>query len=239
LKGSLEHFASKGALNIDGLGKKTVAQLVEKALVRDLSDLYALTKEQILGLEGFADRSATLLLDGIERAKQVPLDRFLVGLGIRQVGQHIARVLARRFGTLDAIVAADRATFESIHEIGPEIAASLVSYFGEAHNRQVIERLRRLGVRIAEEAQPETGGRVERRLEGKTFVFTGGLTRCSRDEAKRRVEQLGGRAAASVSKKTDYVVAGADAGTKLDEARKLGVKVLTEAEFMALLAPGP
>jgi DNA ligase (NAD+) len=237
LKGALEHFASKGALNIDGLGKKTVAQLVEKGLVRDLSDLYALTKEQILTLEGFADRSATLLMEAIERAKQVPLDRFLLGLGIRQVGRHIAQVLARRFGTLDALMAVDRTALESVHEVGPEIAASLVSYFGEEHNRLVIVHLRRLGLHIAEEAHYGATGQAARRLEGKTLVFTGGLAGISRDEAKRRVEQLGGRATSTVSKKTDYVVAGTDAGSKLDEAKKLDVKVLTEAEFMALLAP--
>jgi DNA ligase (NAD+) len=236
LKGALEHFASKGALNIDGLGRKTVAQLVEKGLVHDLADLYALTKEQILTLDGFADRSATLLLEGIERARQVPLDRILVGLGIRQVGQHIAQVLARRFGTLDALMAADPPTLESVHEVGPEIAASLVSYFGEEHNRRVIERLRRLGVQVLAEPGAGGDGRAGRRLEGKTFVFTGGLTNCSREEAKRRVEQLGGRAVSGVSKKTDYVVAGADAGSKLAEARKLGVKVLTEEEFLSLLA---
>ncbi len=235
LKGALEHFASKGALNIDGLGKKTVAQLVERGLVRDLSDVYALTKERILTLEGFADRSASLLMEAIERAKHVPLDRFLVGLGIRQVGQHIARVLARRFGTLDALIAADRETLERVHEVGPEIAASLVSYFGEEHNRRVIECLRRLGVNIEAAARPDAAGQTARRLEGKTFVFTGGLTGLSRDAAKQRVEQLGGRVISSVSKQTDYVVAGSDPGSKLDQARTLGVKVLTEAKFIALL----
>jgi len=234
LKGALEHFASKTALNIEGLGKKTVAQLVDRGLVRNLADLYTLTKDQILTLEGFADRSATLLLDAIERSKRVRLDRLLIGLGIYQVGEHIARVLARRFGTLEALMAADRGTFESVHEIGPEIASSLVSFFSEVHNRRVIDRLRTLGVTIeAEEggpapAQPE-------RLRGKTFVFTGTMERLGREEAKELVERLGGRAAASVSKRTDYVVAGAEPGSKLDEARRLGVRVLTEAEFLDLI----
>lgn len=235
VKGAIEHFASKSALNIDGLGKKTVEQLVARGLVKDLSDLYALTREQILTLEGFADRSTTLLLDAIERTKQAPLDRFLVGLGIRQVGQHIARVLARHFGSLEAIMAADRATFESVHEIGPEIAASLESFFKEEHNRKVIARLRELGVQIQDSHGQEAAGPGTRPLAGKTFVFTGGLAGFSRDEAKRRVEQLGARAAASVSKHTDYVVAGSDAGSKLDQAKKLGVTVLTEEEFVALL----
>jgi DNA ligase (NAD+) len=235
LKGALEHFASKQALNIDGLGKKTVAQLVEQGLVKDLADLYALTKEQILTLEGFADRSASLLMDAIERSKQASLERFLMGLGIRQVGQHIARVLARRFGTLDAIMSADRETFESVHEIGPEIASSLESFFQEEYNRRVIQRLLELGLRIKEPAEQDH--RASRRLEGKTFVFTGGLARSSRDEAKRMVEALGGRATSSVSKHTDYVVAGTDAGSKLDEAKRLGVTVLTEEEFSSLIEP--
>lgn len=235
LKGALEHFASKQALNIDGLGKKTVAQLVEQGLVKDLADLYALTKEQILTIEGFADRSASLLMDAIERSKQASLERFLMGLGIRQVGQHIARVLARRFGALEAIMNADRETFESVHEIGPEIASSLESFFREEHNRRVIQRLLGLGLRIKEPAEQDH--RASRRLEGKTFVFTGGLTRSSRDEAKRMVEALGGRATSSVSKHTDYVVAGTDAGSKLDEAKRLGVTVLTEEEFSSLIEP--
>jgi DNA ligase (NAD+) len=232
LKGAIEHYASKNALDIDGLGKKTVAQLVEEKLVNNLADLYALKKEQLLELDGFADRSASLLVSAIERSKRVSLERFLMGLGIRQVGQHIARVLAERFKTLDAIMAADRDTFESVHEIGPEIATSLESFFKEDHNREVIGRLRALGLSI--EDVPQTGHDA-RPFAGKTFVFTGGLERFGRDEAKRRVEQLGGRAASSVSKQTDYVVAGADAGSKLNRAKKLGVKILTEAEFAELI----
>ncbi len=233
LKGELEHFASKTALNIDGLGKKTVAQMIERGLVRDLADLYTLTKEQLLTLDGFADRSASLLLEAIERSKQASLERFLVGLGIRQVGQHIAQVLARRFGTLDDIMGADRDTFESVHEIGPEIAASLESFFREERNRRVIDRLRALGLQITTAAQRESQG--QRLLEGKTFVFTGGLKGFSREEAKRRVEQLGGRVASSLSKQTDYVVAGIDPGSKLEQAKRLGITVLTEAEFGSLL----
>src|SRR6476620_7238031 len=148
LKGALEHFASKNALNIVGLGKKTAAQLIGSGLVGNLGDLFALTKDQILTLEGFADRSASLFMEALEQSKQVSLARFLHGLGIRQVGEHTAKVLARRFGSLDAIMTAERATFESVHEIGPEIAASLESFFQEAHNRQVIDRLLRLGLTI-------------------------------------------------------------------------------------------
>jgi DNA ligase (NAD+) len=183
-------------------------------------------------LEGFAERSASLLLAAIGRSKQAPLERFLIGLGIRQVGEHIARVLARRFGALDVIMQADRETFLSVHEIGPEIASGLESFFREEHNRRVIARMQELGVQIIPAREASAGPRP---LEGKTFVFTGGLSRFTRDEAKQRVEHLGGRAASSVSKKTDYVVTGTDPGSKLDEARKLGVRVLSEEDFAELV----
>jgi DNA ligase (NAD+) len=231
MKGAVEHYASKRALNIDGLGRKTVAQLVDRGLVRDLSDLYTLTSAVLLTLEGFADRSASLLLAAVERSKEAPLERFLIGLGIRQVGEHTARVLARRFGSLDAIMAADQDVFLQVHEIGPEIAASLESFFREEHNRRVIGRMQELGVRIV----PARDSATPRPLEGKTFVFTGGLSRFGRDEAKDRVEELGGRATSSVSKKTDFVVAGTDAGSKLEDAKRLGVRVLTEEQFAELV----
>ncbi len=233
VKGALEHFASKHALNIAGLGKKTAAQLIESGLVANLGDLFALTKDQVLNLEGFADRSASLFIDALERSKHVSLERFLYGLGIRQVGEHIAKVLARRFGSLDAIMTADRATFESIHEIGPEIASSLESFFQEQHNRQVIDRLRRLGLAIAAE-HGHNAGRA-RSFEGKVFVFTGGLSRLSREDAKRRVEELGARVTSSVSKQTDYVVVGVEPGSKFEDATRLGVPTLTESDFLALL----
>jgi len=232
LKGSIEHFASKSALNIEGLGKKTVAQLVEAGLVRTLADLYRLTKAQLLELEGFADKSAGLLLQAIERSKTVSLDRFLMGLGIRQVGQHIAKVLAREFRTLSAIMEADEPRFQQVLEIGPEIAASLVSYFSEPQNRAAIEDLLRCGLTISPMA---TEGGADRPLAGKTFVFTGSLASYTRDEASHLVEQQGGQTSSSVSKKTSYVVAGAEAGSKLEQAKKLGVTILTEEEFTRLL----
>ncbi len=233
LKGAIEHFASKSALNIDGLGKKTVGQLVDHGLVRDLADLYQLNWEQILGLEGFAERSATLLLDAIGQSKHVSLERFLLGLGIRQVGQHIATVLAKEFGSLDAIMSADHERLQAVKEIGPEISASLVSYFQEPSNRRVIERLREFGVSIAATSAASDGG--SQPFTGKTFVFTGGLEGMSRDEAKSLVERLGATVSSSVSKRTSYVVAGADPGSKLDQARKLGVPVLNKDEFLALV----
>jgi DNA ligase (NAD+) len=233
LKGAVEHFAAKSALNIEGLGKKTVAQLVDRGFVQDLSDLYRLGREQIVGLDGFAERSATLLLDAIAQSKTVSLNRFLLGLGIRQVGQHIASVLAGEFGTLDAIMSADQERLQAINEIGPEISSSLVSYFQEESNRRVIDRLRQLGLSITE--TPVLPGESSLPLSGKSFVFTGGLATLSRDEAKGLAEQLGAAVSSSVSKKTSYVVAGSDPGSKLDNARQLGVAVLNEEEFLALI----
>ena len=233
LKGAIEHFASKQALNIEGLGKKTVAQLVDRGLVRNLADLFRLTHEQLLSLDGFADRSATLLIDAIKSSATVSLDRFLMGLGIRQVGQHIAKVLASEFGTLDAIMEADEERLQAVNEIGPEIAASLTSYFRELSNRNVIAELRRLGVVIVE--RPRESNEQPLPFTGKTFVFTGGLDRFTRDEASHAVERLGASVSSSVSKRTSYVVAGHDPGSKFDQAQKLNVRVLTEAEFEELL----
>lgn len=236
LKGAIEHFASKHALNIEGLGKKTVAQLVDQGLVRNLADLFRLTQKQLLTLDGFADRSASLLLTAIRNSATVSLDRFLMGLGIRQVGQHIAKVLAKEFGTLDAVMEADEARFLEVKEIGPEISSSLASYFRESSNRQVIAQLREFGVTITEQARPVPLDLLP--LAGKTFVFTGGLDHFTRDEAKSLVERLGGTVSSSVSKRTSFVVAGHDPGSKLEQAQKLAVTVLSEQGFFELVKEG-
>ncbi|HSQ52440.1 MAG TPA: NAD-dependent DNA ligase LigA, partial [Nitrospiraceae bacterium] len=233
LKGAIEHFASKHALNIEGLGKKTVAQLVDKGLVRSLADLYRLTTDDLLKLDGFADRSATLLLTSIAGSKTVSLDRFLMGLGIRQVGQHIAKVLAREFGSLHEILSAGRERLQQIREIGPEISDSLVAYCAEPRNREVIEQLQKSGLKVGPGLA--TGDSRKSQLAGKTFVFTGGLGHFTRDDAQQAVERVGGRVSSSVSKKTAYLVVGRDPGSKLDQARALGVPVLTEQEFASLI----
>ena len=233
LKGAIEHFASKHALNIDGLGKKTVAQLVDEGLVRSLADLYCLTKADLIQLEGFADRSATLLLESISGSKTVSLDRFLMGLGIRQVGQHIAKVLAREFGSLEEIMSADLERFQQIREIGPEISESLVVYWSEPCNREVIAQLQESGVQIA--PGMATGDRMKSLLAGKIFVFTGGLDHFTRNNAQQVVEEAGARVSSSLSKKTSYLVVGREPGSKLDQARTLGVTTLTEQEFAALI----
>ena len=233
LKGAIEHFASKHALNIGGLGKKTVAQLVGEGLVRSHADLYRLTNADLVRLEGFADRSATLLVESIAGSKTVSLDRFLMGLGIRQVGQHIAKVLAREFGSLEEIMSADRERFQQIREIGPEISESLIAYWSEPRNREVIVQLQESGVQVAQGMA--TGDRKKSPLTGKTFVFTGGLNHFTRDGAQQAVEAAGARVSSSVSKKTSYLVVGQESGSKLDQARTLGVTILTEQEFAALI----
>ena len=232
LKGAIEHFASKNALNIEGLGKKTVAQLVDAGMIHSLADLYRLTKPQLLALEGFAERSAGLLLAAIERSKQVSLDRLLMGLGIRQVGQHIAKVLAKELGSLTRLMESDERRFQQVTAVGPEIARSLVSYFSEVHNRRVIQALLDSGFTIEGTQAHSSAGAP---LEGKSFVFTGGLKDMTREQAGKLVEDKGGRVVSSVSKKTSYVVAGEEAGSKLDQAAKLGVTVLTEQEFRTLV----
>ena len=233
LKGAIEHFASKHALNIEGLGKKTVAQLVDEGLVRSLADLYTLTKADLVQLEGFADRSATLLLESIAASKTVSLDRFLMGLGIRQVGQHVAKVLTREFRSLEEIMSADRERFQQIREIGPEISESLVAYWSEPCNQNVIAQLQQLGMQVA--PGMAIRDRRESPLTGKTFVFTGGLDRFTRDDAQRAVEGAGARVSSSLSKKTSYLVVGREPGSKLDQARTLGVTILTEPEFATLI----
>ncbi len=238
IKGGIQHFASKSAVDIDGLGEKTVAQLVDRGLVHDIADLYRLTKADLLTLEGFADRSASLLLGSIEQRRTIPLDRFLMGLGIRQVGQHVARVLADHYGALSPLMAAEEPDLQQIHEIGPEISRSVARFFREDGNQRVLAKLLDAGVII--ESRPRSVSKAAGGpFAGKSVVFTGGLERWAREDAKRRVEALGGRVASSVSKKTDFVVAGSDAGSKLDQARTLGITILSEADFEALAGTEP
>jgi DNA ligase (NAD+) len=228
--GRISHFASRGAMEIEHLGEKTVAQLVERTLVSDLSDLYQLDKEQLLGLEGFADKSARNLLAAIDDSKSNTLDRFIFALGIPNVGQHVARVLATHFAALDAFMNASAEELVAVHEVGEEVAQSVVNYFEDPGNRAVIRKMLDAGVAPTWEQE-----RIDRTLEGKKIVFTGTLEHLDRNVAKQLVEERGGRVTSSVSKKTDYVVAGENAGSKLENAHKLGVSVLTEKEFMDLI----
>jgi len=226
VKERIYHFASKGAMDIDGLGEKLVDQLVEKEIVKDVSDLYFLSAKQLAGLERMAAKSANNIIEAIDASRSRPLDRLLFALGIRFVGEHVARVLVTAFGSLEKLMRANEEELMQVHEIGPQVAASVVEFFSSTDNRKIIEHLRKGGVQMAP-VKMQTG----RQLADKTFVFTGTLVSFSRDEAERLVEQLGGRAASSVSAKTSYVVAGAEAGSKLQKARQLGIPVLTEEEF--------
>jgi DNA ligase (NAD+) len=238
LRETILHFASRGVMNIEGMGDALVDQLVERGLVKDVADIYRLSKPDLLSLERMGDKSAQNVLDEIEGSKKLPLERVLFGLGIRFVGERTAEFLARHFGSIDALIeaATNENTEESLNElqqveeVGPRIAASIREFFEEPKNLELIERLR--------EAKLQFSGKKKERgttLAGKTFVLTGTLAKYTRDEAKRMIEDAGGKVVGSVSKKTDYVVAGADPGSKLDKARELGVEVVSEQQMEALL----
>lgn len=230
IKERIVHFASRGALNIEGVGPAQVDQLTDKGLVRDPADLYYLTIEDLLTLDRMGEKSASNILAAIEKSKDTTLARLLYGLGIRHVGEHVAQVLADHFGSLDRIQSASEEELSEVPEIGPVIAKSIADFFALPQNREVIEKLRRAGVN-PQVRRVQTGTAVS----GKTFVFTGGLEAFTREEAEEKVRQLGGRAASSVSKNTDYVVAGPGAGSKLQKARELGIPVLTEEEFIKMI----
>ncbi len=227
----IKHYASREAMDIEGLGDKIVKNLVEKEMIEDPADLYGLSGSDLKKLEGFADRSAENLYRAIQGSKQAELDRFLYALGIRHVGRHIARVLSREFGSLDTLKKAGREDLEAIGEIGPEIAESIRRFFGQEENRKVIQRLKKAGVKPKSVKKSP----AEKTLSGKTFVFTGRLEDFTRDEAEGEVEKRGGRATSSVSSKTDYLVAGEDPGSKLDEAGEEEVEIIDEKKFKKLL----
>lgn len=232
LRERITHFASREAMDIEGLGEKRTEQLIESGLVKRLSSLYELRKEELLSLERFADKSAENLLQEIEGSKEQTLSRFLYALGIPLVGEHVARVLANHFKTLDELMKASENELRTIDQIGREVAHSIVTFFAEDQNYHVIRDIRKVGLTLH---NPLYTGEDEQPLEGLTFVFTGKLERWTRDEVKRFIERLGGRATSSVSGETDYVVAGPEAGSKLDEAAEHGVPVLDEKEFVDLI----
>jgi DNA ligase (NAD+) len=230
LQGTILHFASRHVMNIDGLGEALVNQLTERGLVKNVADLYKLTKDDLLKLERMGEKSAENVLAEIEASKKLPLERVIYGLGIRFVGERTAQFLAEHFGSLDAIMNASAEQLEEVNEVGPRIAESIVEFFGDEHNRKLVSDLRKAGLTFAGQKK-EKGTK----LAGKTFVLTGTLERHTRDEAKKMIEDAGGRVSGSVSKKTDYVVAGSDAGSKLDKARELGVSVIGEEELEGLI----
>jgi DNA ligase (NAD+) len=234
-KQALWHFAARRAMDIEGLGDKLVEQLVDGGLVRTPADLYGLSVATLAGLERMGEKSARNLVEAIAGSRQTTLGRFIFALGIRNVGEATARDLARFFGSLEAIEAADVESLQRVPDVGPVVAASIAAFFAEAHNREVIDGLRRAGVSWPDEMPADRGAQP---LAGRTLVLTGTLPGLTRDAAKALIEAAGGKVAGSVSKKTDFVVAGDEAGSKLEKARELGVPVLDEAGLMKLLEQG-
>jgi len=230
LRETILHFASRGVMNIDGMGDALVNQLTERGLVKNVADIYKLTKDDLLGLERMGDKSAQNILDEIENSKKLFLERVIYGLGIRMVGERTAQFLADHFGSMEALESAGVEELQDVNEVGPRIAESIVEFFSIAANRKLVERLREAGLTL-------TGQKKQRgtKLAGKTFVLTGTLAHFTRDEAKKMIEDAGGKVTGSVSKKTDYVVAGVDAGSKLDKAKELGVQVIDEKEMQRIV----
>ena len=234
-KQAILHFAQRRAVEVDGLGDKLVEQLVDAGVVKTLPDLYKMGFTALVGLERMAEKSAQNIVDALEKSKQTTLPRFLFGLGIRHVGEATAKEMARHFGQLDRIMDASEEQLLAVNDVGPIVAQSLRTFFDQPHNREVVEQLRACGLRW-EEGEP--AAQAPKPLSGKTFVLTGTFPTLSRDQAKDLLEAAGAKVAGSVSKKTDYVVAGAEAGSKLAKAMELGVAVLEEAQMRLMLTGG-
>jgi len=233
VRGRIEHWCSRGAMDIEGGGEVLVRQLVKSGLVRDVSELYRLKSAELANLERMGEKSAQNLIAGIAASKQRDMWRVLYGLGILHVGAGVAKALGRHFAALDDVFGASEEKLMEAEDIGEVIARSIVQWWGDRVNRDIVDRLRKAGVNFKSELyQPAAAAGV---LAGKTFVLTGTLPNLKREEAAAKIEAAGGKVSGSVSKKTDYVVAGEEAGSKLDKAQKLGVKVIDEAELLKLL----
>ena len=235
-KQAVLHFAQRRALDIEGLGDKLVEQLVDGEIIRSLPDLYTLQLETLSGLDRMGEKSAQNLLDALDKSKSTTLARFVYGLGIRHVGETTAKDLARHFGSLDALLQADEAALLQVPDVGPVVADSLLRFMAEPHNREVLERLRALGLHWPESEGQAAALESASPLAGKIFVLTGTLPDMGRDEAKELLEAAGAKVTGSVSKKTDYLVAGAEAGSKLEKAQSLGITVLDQQGMLDLLA---
>jgi DNA ligase (NAD+) len=231
LQGSILHFASRSVMNIDGLGESLVNQLHQSGLIKDVADIYTLkdTRPQLLALERVGEKSVDNLLAEIEKSRKLPLERVILGLGIGQVGTRTAELLAEHFGSMDDLMNASAEQLQEVNDVGPSVSASIREFFDEPHNRELVKRLEKYGLTF--KGIKKVRGTA---LAGKTFVLTGTLPNYSRDAAKKMIEDAGGKVSGSVSKKTDYVVAGEDAGSKLDKARELGVSVIDEEEMVEL-----
>jgi DNA ligase (NAD+) len=235
LRESIGHFASRRVMNIDGMGDVLIDQLVDAGLVTSVADIYDLTADQLAALERMGAKSAGNIIRNIDRSRSLPLARVISALGIRFVGERTAELLAAHFGSIDRIANASAEELQGAEEVGPKVAESIQSFFREAHNRLLIERLRKAGLTFEQAIEPKKEGL----LKGLTFVLTGTLPNLTRDEAKARIEAAGGKVTSSVSARTSYVVAGEEAGSKLDKARALNLKVIGEPELNELLERGP
>lgn len=232
-KENIRHFASRMAMDIDGLGEKLVYQLVDEKLIQTSADLYRLKAEDLIPLERMAPKSANNLIAALERSKQTTLPRFIYSLGISEVGESTARSLAQHYDDLDAIMAADEESLQEVADVGPIVASKIAVFFRQAHNREILESLLQSGITWP---VGESGGEQRQSLEGQTFVLTGSLSALSRNEAKARLQSLGAKVSGSVSGKTSYVVAGEVAGSKLKKAEELGIEILSEEALLALFA---
>jgi DNA ligase (NAD+) len=230
LRESLLHYASRGVMNIEGLGEAVVNQLLERKLVRSIADLYKLDESALLSLDRIGEKTARSLLREIEQSKKARLDRVLYGLGIPFVGERTAQLLAEEFGSMDAILSASQEDLERVNEVGPKVSQAIHEFFREEKNRELVEHLRQAGLTLTAEKRKKTS-----KLEGLTFVLTGTLPHLTREEAKAKIEAAGGRVSGSVSKKTSYVVAGEDAGSKMDKAHELKVPVIDELKLLEML----
>ena len=234
LKESILHFASRGVMNIDGMGEALVDQLVDGGLVKSVADIYGLTADQLAGLERMGKKSAANVISNIEKSKHNPLPRVITALGIRFVGERTAVFLAEAFGNLDKIAGATMEELQQADEVGPKVGESICQFFREPRNHELIERLRAAGLRFDYESRRKPAGP----LRGLTFVLTGTLPHLNRDDAKRLIEAAGGKVTSAVSKRTNFVVAGEDAGSKLDKARELGLRVIDEEQLLDLIKVG-
>jgi DNA ligase (NAD+) len=233
VKGKMEHFISRKAMNVDGLGAETVQQFYDAGLVENVADLYELSYEQIIALDRMADLSTKNILVGLEASKQVPFPRVLFGIGIRFVGETVAKKLAKHFKNIDALMSATQEELVAVDEIGERIAESVLQFFADERNRTIIERLRQHGLQLEVE---ESNALTSNVLDGKTFVVSGVFSQFSRDEIKAAVEQHGGKNISSISKKTDYVLAGDKMGpSKLQKAEELGVPIISEEDFLRMI----
>jgi DNA ligase (NAD+) len=230
LKEHIRHFASRGAMDIEGLGEKVSAQLFDEKLIADPADLYFLSKEQLVSLDRQAEKSAQNLIEAIRKSKNPPLDKFIYSLGIRHVGERTAKLLAARFGNMENLIAAKQEDLTAINEIGPEIAASIVEFFHESKNVAVMNKFNKADVKPQNKEIADNAP-----LQGKSFVFTGTMENMGRSEAKAIVENLGGTVHSGVTKKTTYVVAGSEPGSKIDKAKSSGIKIISEEEFLKLI----